>query len=182
MCCHCWWLFHSLFLHLKNTKFSALRQQPLSSSQPGQQFVAGLCGNGPPLHHVVPSQAALLGLEGSMWPHWQVRALGSWLGGLWPPHGLLLQLGSLDLWWLGSFLKEWKLQVFLRIRHTSLRNHQSCLMALVTHTWASLVAQPVRNPPAMQETLVRFLGREDPLKKGLATHSSILGLLWWFRW
>ena len=38
---------------------------------------------------------------------------------------------------------------------------------------ASLVAQLVKNPPAMQETLVRFLGREDPLEEGMATHSSI---------
>ena len=41
--------------------------------------------------------------------------------------------------------------------------------------WASLIAQLVKNPPAMQETLVRFLGREDPLEKEMATHSSILG-------
>ena len=47
---------------------------------------------------------------------------------------------------------------------------------------ASLVAQLVKNPPAMQETLVRFLGREDPLEKGEATHSSILGLPWWLSW
>ena len=32
--------------------------------------------------------------------------------------------------------------------------------------WASLVAQLVKNPPAMQETAVQFLGREDPLEKG----------------
>jgi len=32
----------------------------------------------------------------------------------------------------------------------------------------------VKNPPAMQETLVQFLGWEDPLEKGKATHSSIL--------
>ena len=32
--------------------------------------------------------------------------------------------------------------------------------------WDSLVAQLVKNPPAMQETLVRFLGWEDPLEKG----------------
>ena len=31
---------------------------------------------------------------------------------------------------------------------------------------ASLIAQLVRNPPEMQETLVRFLGQEDPLEKG----------------
>ena len=38
---------------------------------------------------------------------------------------------------------------------------------------ASLVAQMVKNPPAMQETQVRFLVRED-LEKGMASHSSIL--------
>ena len=39
---------------------------------------------------------------------------------------------------------------------------------------ASLVAQPVKNPPAMQETWVQSLGWEDPLQKGKATHASIL--------
>ena len=38
----------------------------------------------------------------------------------------------------------------------------------------SLVAHMVRNLPAMQETRVQSLGREDPLEKGMATHSSIL--------
>ena len=38
----------------------------------------------------------------------------------------------------------------------------------------SLVAQMVKNLPAMQETWVQSLGREDPLEKGMATHSSIL--------
>ena len=42
------------------------------------------------------------------------------------------------------------------------------------YSWASLVAQLVKNPPAMQETWVRYLGWEDPLEKGKATHSSIL--------
>ena len=41
---------------------------------------------------------------------------------------------------------------------------------------ASLIAQLVKNPPAMQETAVQFLGWEDPLEKGQATHSSITGL------
>ena len=44
----------------------------------------------------------------------------------------------------------------------------------------SLVAQLVKNPPAMQETLVRFLVQEDPLEKGKATHSSILA--WRISW
>ena len=42
------------------------------------------------------------------------------------------------------------------------------------YSWASLVAQTVKNLPAMQETWVWSLGWEDPLKKGKATHSSIL--------
>ena len=41
------------------------------------------------------------------------------------------------------------------------------------YSWASLVAQLVKNLPAMQETPVRFLGQEDSLEKGKATHSSI---------
>ena len=39
---------------------------------------------------------------------------------------------------------------------------------------ASLVAQMVKNPPAMRETWVQSLGWEDTLEKGMATHSSIL--------
>ena len=38
---------------------------------------------------------------------------------------------------------------------------------------ASLVAQMVKNLPAIQETQVQSLGQEDPLEKGMATHSSI---------
>ena len=43
------------------------------------------------------------------------------------------------------------------------------------YTWASLVAQLVKNSPAMQETLVQSLGWGDPLEKGQATQFSILG-------
>ena len=42
------------------------------------------------------------------------------------------------------------------------------------YSWASLVAQTVKNLPAMQETWVQSPGEEDPLEKGMATHSSIL--------
>ena len=48
--------------------------------------------------------------------------------------------------------------------------------------WASLIAQLAKNPPAVQETPVQFLGQEDPLEKGQATHSSILGLPLWLSW
>ena len=51
---------------------------------------------------------------------------------------------------------------------------------LIVSLRASLVAQMVKNPPAMPETWVRSLGWEDALKKGTATHSSILAwkMLW----
>ena len=45
---------------------------------------------------------------------------------------------------------------------------------------ASLVAQTVKNMPTMQDTTVRFLGWENPLEKGMATHSSILA--WRIPW
>ena len=47
-------------------------------------------------------------------------------------------------------------------------------MKVGTIIWASLVAQTVKNLPAMQEIKVQSLDWEDPLEKGMATHSSIL--------
>ena len=44
----------------------------------------------------------------------------------------------------------------------------------------SLIAQSVKKLPAMQETRVQFLGQEDPLEKGMATHFSILA--WRIPW
>ena len=43
-----------------------------------------------------------------------------------------------------------------------------------TNNWASIVAQTVKNLPAMQETQVQSLGQEDPLEKEMATHCRIL--------
>ena len=57
---------------------------------------------------------------------------------------------------------------------TSIRN----LLILVRE--ASLVAQMVKNLPAMQETQAQSLGLEDPLEKGMANHSSILA--WRIPW
>ena len=42
------------------------------------------------------------------------------------------------------------------------------------YSWVSLVTKMVKNLPAMQETWVRYLGWEDPLEEGMATHPSIL--------
>ena len=53
-------------------------------------------------------------------------------------------------------------------------------MSNVFYSWASLVAQLVKNPPAVLETWVRSLGWEDPLEKGTATHAGILA--WRIPW
>ena len=57
-----------------------------------------------------------------------------------------------------------------------------CLITFLLFNWASLVAQLVKDLPAMLETWVQSLGWEDLLEKGMATHSSILGLPWWLSW
>ena len=58
--------------------------------------------------------------------------------------------------------------VYIHIHtHTHMHTH-------IYISWASLVAQTVKNPPTMQETRVQSLGWEDPLEKDMATHSSIL--------
>ena len=46
--------------------------------------------------------------------------------------------------------------------------------------WASLVAQSVKDLPAIEETQIPSLGGEDPLEKGMAIHSSILA--WKVSW
>ena len=52
-------------------------------------------------------------------------------------------------------------------------------MEVITFGWG-LVAQTTKNLPAMQETQIQSLGQEDPLEKGMATHSSILA--WSIPW
>ena len=74
------------------------------------------------------------------------------------------------------------------LQYSGLENSVGCIVHGVPKSWtwlsnlhftyhvlrASLIAQLVKNLPAMQETLVQFLGQEDPLEKGYASHSSIL--------
>ena len=48
--------------------------------------------------------------------------------------------------------------------------------------WATMVTQMIENLLAMQEIQVQSLGWENTQEKGMATHSSILGLSWWLRW
>ena len=53
------------------------------------------------------------------------------------------------------------------------RSHGEVIGYPLQYSWSYLVPQMVKNPPAMQETWVWSLGWEDPLKEGMATHSSI---------
>ena len=52
--------------------------------------------------------------------------------------------------------------------------HLPLILDLIKYDWASLMAQTVKNLPAMQETQDRSLDWEDPLEEGMATYSSIL--------
>ena len=54
------------------------------------------------------------------------------------------------------------------------RSPQEGIGYSLQYSWASLMAQLVKNLPAMRETWVRSLGWEDPLEKGKTTYSSIL--------
>ena len=57
--------------------------------------------------------------------------------------------------------------------HTHTHTHTHLSIIPVIHVVASLVAQTVKNLPAMQETWIQSLGQEEPPEKGMATHSSI---------
>ena len=86
-------------------------------------------------------------------------------------------------------LKERGLPVTLEQHPTYKKNQNTFIgvqllynVVLVSTLHASLMAQLVKNQPAMQETPVQFLGWEDLLEKGQTTQSSILGLPLWLSW
>ena len=88
---------------------------------------------------------------------------------------IILQLANAFNWpFLSSHLSS-----LLCISHLRAKvKHKNTIMSL--HEYTSLVAQLVKNPPAMWETWVWYLGWEDPLEKGKATQSSILA--WRISW
>ena len=75
----------------------------------------------------------------------------------------------MDGWVVGWLIKcvdgwmdSWKVGGWRNSLHFSSLRFRCCSPGL---SWTSLVAQLVKNPPAMQETLVQFLGQEEPLEK-----------------
>ena len=80
----------------------------------------------------------------------------------------------LTFYWIALISSTWVTQTLaLHLSTTS-------LLLSPIFGWASLMAQTVKNLPAMQEIRVRFLGQEDPLEKEMVTHSSILA--WKISW
>ena len=70
--------------------------------------------------------------------------------------------------------RQWTCSFCPRRATTHPPTHTRTIRNTSTSAWISLVAQMIKNPPAMQETRVQSLGWEDPLEKGMATHCSIL--------
>ena len=75
--------------------------------------------------------------------------------------------------------QNWKRSVFIPIpkKGTAKERSNYCTSVLISHAskvWASPTAQLVKNLSSIQETQVQSLGQEDPLEKGMATHSRIL--------
>ena len=78
------------------------------------------------------------------------------------------------------FIFNWRISALQYCVVSAVPPHESAWDVCTSPSWASLVAQVVKDPLAMQETQAQSLGQEDPLEKGLATHSSVLA--WRMPW
>ena len=72
-----------------------------------------------------------------------------------------------------KYVKFWNVHVEKWLNSVCLKGFQNDHLMAILLFWASLVAQLVKNPPTVWETWVLSLGWEDPLEKGMATHTSI---------
>ena len=125
---------------------------------------------------------SMVGLPGSGPDEWTL------LGSLFLPLGLLAPLQPCSYLCSAVFSDPGSNRVVLHLttflccplRQKRIQSPVVCLLcSLISHR-AFLVAQVVRNPPAVQETQFWSLGQEDPLAKGVATHCSILA--WRIPW
>ena len=127
-------------------------------------------------------------LLGSLWPHFMqgsvtwptLQVAGPATRGLWSQP----VLSRVNISWKGLRQQPQGRLGSLRAYTKNRHSHNLCLSAITYMT--SVVAQTVKNLPAMQETWVWSLGWKDSLEKGTATYSSILSLensidrgAWW---
>ena len=93
-------------------------------------------------------------------------------------------IGGIEFINLGNYINVtdtlWKKHKRKKTETNVYRMNEWLIWFIFSSDWASLVAQTVKNLSAMQETEVRSLGQEDPLEKGMATHSRILA--WRIPW
>ena len=93
------------------------------------------------------------------------------------------RLSSTSMDTRNSVFKFFKMSAFFIHEKDHLRQHSRNQRSSSKLPGTRLeVAQLVKNLHAVQKTQVWFLGQEDPLEKGWATHSYIHGLPWWLRW
>ena len=86
----------------------------------------------------------------------------------------VFMVSSLGLWPRKMAFGEWNSGSLWLKKFYYPRSSSAKIWGKYMVSRASLVAQMVKNQPAMQKTQVQFLGREDPLEKRMVTHSSIL--------
>ena len=78
--------------------------------------------------------------------------------------------------WKSSLLEVLRPFTWDKVYQTQLLSFEVSVIVKLKYAWATLVAQMVKNPPAMWKVLARPLGWEDPLEEAMATHSSILAI------
>ena len=66
-----------------------------------------------------------------------------------------------------------KIYIFIENENSPSFTFPACSVN-ISLSWGNPKTQTIKNPPAVKETWVQFLSQEDPLEKGMATHSSIL--------
>ena len=87
---------------------------------------------------------------------------------------LFPNISTSRLKWKSSLLEALRPFTWDKVYQTQLLSFEVSVIVKLKYAWATLVAQMVKNPSAVQETWVRSLDQEDLLEKGMANKSSIL--------
>ena len=157
-------------VRLFSIPWSKVRQAPLAMESSRQEYWSGLAFPPPGVFLVQGSQLSLL--------HWQAD---SFLLCHWEAHFKYFlehkKIAKFSYYCLTCLFHVSLISIFiyflLKTNMTCLDLQSNLLLLAIISLGASLVAQTIKNPPTMKETWVQSLGQEDPLEKGVATHSTI---------